>query len=46
LRMDTSNFTNTPRFDNPRSDASSSGLGEITSAWGEREVRIGLRIGF
>jgi len=46
FRVDASNFTNTPRFDNPRSDASSTGLGEITSAWGEREIRLGIRIGF
>ncbi len=46
FRADASNFTNTPRFDNPRTDASGSGLGEITSAWGEREIRLGLRIGF
>ncbi|MBI5083280.1 MAG: hypothetical protein HZB13_01605, partial [Acidobacteria bacterium] len=46
LRMDATNFTNTPRFDNPRTDASGTGLGEITSAWGEREIRLGLRIAF
>ena len=46
FRMDASNFTNTPMFDNPRTDASGTGLGEITTAWGEREVRVGIRIGF
>jgi hypothetical protein len=46
FRMDATNFTNTPKFDNPRADASSSGLGEITTAWGEREIRLGIRIGF
>jgi hypothetical protein len=46
FRMDAANFTNTPRFDNPRTDASGTGLGEITSAWGEREIRLGLRIAF
>jgi hypothetical protein len=46
FRADASNFTNTPRFDNPRTDASGAGLGEITTAWGEREIRLGLRLGF
>mgnify|MGYP001614604842 FL=1 len=46
FRADSTNLTNTPRFDNPRTDASGTGLGEITSAWGEREIRLGLRIGF
>ena len=46
FRVDSTNFTNTPKFDNPRTDASGTGLGEITSAWGEREVRLGLRLGF
>jgi hypothetical protein len=44
--MDATNFTNTPKFDNPRTDASSTGLGEITTGWGEREIRLGLRLGF
>ncbi|MDP2996662.1 MAG: hypothetical protein Q8N47_04175 [Bryobacterales bacterium] len=46
FRADSTNLTNTPRFDNPRTDASGTGLGEITNAWGEREIRLGLRIGF
>jgi hypothetical protein len=46
FRADATNTTNTPKFDNPRTDASGSGLGEITSAWGEREIRLGIRIGF
>ena len=46
FRADATNTTNTPKFDNPRTDASGSGLGEITSAWGEREIRLGVRIGF
>ncbi len=46
FRMESFNITNTPKFDNPRNNVSSSGFGEILSAYGEREVRLGLRIGF
>jgi len=46
FRMESFNFTNTPKFDNPRNTAGSSGFGEIQSSYGEREFRFGLRLGF
>jgi len=45
FRLESFNFTNTPKFDNPRATAGSSGFGEIQSSYGEREFRIGLRRG-
>jgi hypothetical protein len=46
LRAEAFNVTNTPKFNNPRSTAGSSGFGEIFSSFGEREMRLGLRLGF
>ena len=58
LRMESFNFTNTPRFGNPGSSVSSMSLNangtirslggytEITSGGGERQFRIGLRAAF
>jgi hypothetical protein len=46
LRAEAFNVTNTPKFNNPRSTAGSSGFGEIFSSYGEREMRLGLRLGF
>jgi hypothetical protein len=49
LRAEAFNFTNTPHFNNPVADnlnASNAGFGEITSSFGERIFRFGLRIGF
>ena len=46
FRVESFNFTNTPKFDNPRNTAGSSGFGEIQSAYNEREFRLGLRLGF
>lgn len=46
FRAEAFNVTNTPKFDNPRSTAGSSGFGEIASSYGERELRLGLRLGF
>jgi hypothetical protein len=58
FRMESFNFTNTPRFNNPGSNVSSMSLNsngtirslggytEITSGGGERQFRFGLRIAF
>ncbi|MBI3470687.1 MAG: TonB-dependent receptor [Candidatus Solibacter usitatus] len=46
FRAESFNFTNTPKFDNPRSTAGGSGFGEVFSAYSEREFRFGLRVGF
>jgi hypothetical protein len=46
FRAESFNVTNTPMFDNPRATAGSSGFGEIWSSYGEREFRLGLRLGF
>ena len=46
LRAESFNVTNTPKFNNPSSTAGSSGFGEIRSSYGERELRVGLRLGF
>lgn len=46
FRADAFNVTNTPKFNNPRSTAGSSGFGEIFSSYGQREIRLGLRLGF
>ncbi len=46
FRMESFNFTNTPRFNNPAATAGSSAFGIISSSYGEREFRLGLRLGF
>jgi Carboxypeptidase regulatory-like domain/TonB dependent receptor len=49
LRAEAFNFTNTPHFNSPVADnlnASNAGFGEITSSFGERIFRFGLRVGF
>lgn len=58
LRLEGFNFTNTPKFNNPGTNVSNMrlnpdgtvqdlrGFSEITSAFGEREFRIGLRLAF
>ena len=46
FRVESFNFTNTPRFNNPSATAGSSSFGIISSAYGEREFRLGLRLGW
>ena len=58
LRMESFNFTNTPRFSNPGANVSNmslytdgtirslGGYTEITSGGGERQFRFGLRVAF
>lgn len=46
FRMESFNFTNTPKFNNPSATAGSSSFGIVNSAYNEREFRLGLRMGF
>ena len=46
FRMESFNFTNTPKFNNPSSTAGSSSFGIVSSSYNEREFRLGLRFGF
>jgi hypothetical protein len=46
FRAESFNLTNTPKFNNPSATAGSSSFGQISSAYGEREFRLGLRLGF
>ena len=47
LRMESFNFTNTPHFNAPNSNFSSSGFGEVTDAQqDQRQFQIGLRLLF
>jgi hypothetical protein len=46
FRMESFNFTNTPKFNNPSATAGSSAFGIVNSAYNEREFRLGLRFGF
>lgn len=46
FRMESFNFTNTPKFNNPSATAGSSAFGIVNSAYNEREFRLGLRMGF
>jgi hypothetical protein len=46
FRMESFNFTNTPKFNNPSATAGSSSFGIVSSAYMEREFRLGLRFGF
>jgi hypothetical protein len=58
LRMEAFNLTDTPHFDNPGTNVSNlqlnpdgsirnlNGFSEITSSYGERQVRLGVRFGF
>jgi hypothetical protein len=58
FRAESFNFTNTPHFNNPGSNVSNlrlnpdgtiqdlNGFSEITSAFGERQFRFALRVGF
>jgi hypothetical protein len=46
LRADAFNLTNTPHFNNPNGSFGSSTFGQVTSSFGERLVRFGLRVIF
>ncbi|MBA3439086.1 MAG: TonB-dependent receptor [Pyrinomonadaceae bacterium] len=46
LRADALNVTNSPHFNNPNSTLGNATFGQVTSAFGERLVRFGLRIIF
>ncbi len=47
FRAESFNFTNTPHFNNPNGDITSSNFGRVTSALGDqRQFRFGLRLGF
>jgi hypothetical protein len=46
VRVEAFNLTNTPKFGNPNSNVSGANFMEITSASGERNVRLGLRFAF
>lgn len=40
------NFANTSHFNGPSSSVTSATFGQITSAYGERQIRLGLRLSF
>jgi hypothetical protein len=46
LRMESFNFTNTPHFDAPERSITSSNFGKVTTSYGERQMRFGVRLGF
>jgi hypothetical protein len=58
LRADAFNLTNTPHFNNPGANVDNlrlntdgsvrdlNGFSEVTSAWGERQIRFGVRLSF
>jgi hypothetical protein len=46
FRAEFYNLPNTSHFNGPDSGTSSSSFGKITSSFGERQIRFGLRIGF
>jgi hypothetical protein len=46
FRMEAFNVMNTPKYANPNSSFTAAAFGQITSASGEREVRLGLRLAF
>jgi opacity protein-like surface antigen len=47
FRMESFNFTNTPHFSNPNGDTNNStNYGRVLGAFGERQFRFGLRLGF
>jgi hypothetical protein len=46
LRLETFNLTNTPHFNNPSSALDSTAFGQITSAFGERQVQLGFKLVF
>ena len=46
IRADIFNLTNTPHFDRPSGSFGSANFGQITSAFGERSVRFGVKVTF
>jgi hypothetical protein len=46
FRAEFYNLPNTSHFNGPNSDVSSASFGQISSSFGERQIRFGLRIGF
>jgi hypothetical protein len=46
LRLETFNLTNTPHFNNPSSALDSTAFGQVTSAFGERQVQLGFKLVF
>ena len=46
LRADAFNLTNTPHFNNPNGSFGSATFGQVTSSFGPRLVRFGVRILF
>lgn len=46
LRMESFNFTNTPKYNNPNGSVTSGDFMSITGGSGERQFRVGLRLGF
>jgi hypothetical protein len=46
FRAEFYNLTNTPHFNNPVSNFNAGNFGEITSAFGEREIQFALRLTF
>jgi hypothetical protein len=47
FRAESFNFTNTPHFNNPNGDTSNAtNYGRVRGAFGERQFRFGLRLGF
>lgn len=45
-RVEAFNLTNTPQFNNPAANVTGANFMQITSATGERNVRVGLRFAF
>jgi len=46
FRIDVFNLFNTPHFNNPNGDLTNANFGRITGAFGERQMRFGLRVMF
>jgi hypothetical protein len=46
FRVDTFNFTNSPHFNNPNGTYLGSTFGQVTSSFGERFLRFGLKVTF
>ena len=46
FRVEFYNLPNTSHFNGPDSDVSSASFGQISSSFGERQIRFGLRLGF
>lgn len=46
FRVDVFNVTNTPHFNNPSGSFGSANFGQVTSAYGQREMRFGLKVTF